>query len=482
MYTPKHTLLSAAQQLLDIVLMLSALALSLWLGSLPPTQRLALGDFLQLRFKAVNFLLLLLFSLIWHLILISMGLYHASRIERERGEWRDIIKAVLIGSMVLLVVTEVFQRDHVSRTAVVLFAGFAGLFTWVGHAVVRAVLGRMRRHNRNLRYLLLVGSNQRVQDFACRIIAKPQLGYRIVGYLDELLNGQSYHKMLSSHKYLGTLDDFDAVIDQEEVDEVVISLPIRSCYEQIKRLVEACEEQGIRVHLLSDFFQLKMARAYAIEFDGVPLLTMATGTFAVWPSSVKRVFDVVVGTALVVTLTPLFLLIALLIKLTSPHGPVLFRQTRIGHNRRRFEMLKFRTMVPDAERLQAALEELNEAQGPVFKIKNDPRVLPLGRLLRRTSLDELPQLFNVITGDMSLVGPRPLPLRDVRRFEEPWLKRRFSVKPGITCLWQINGRCETNFDTWIAQDLEYIDHWSFGLDLKILAKTIPAVLRGTGAH
>ena len=185
---------------------------------------------------------------------------------------------------------------------------------------------------------------------------------------------------------------------------------------------------------------------------------------------------------LVVILAPLFLLIALLIKVTSPDGPVIFRQTRIGHNRRRFQMLKFRTMVPDAEQLQTELEELNEAQGPVFKIKNDPRVFPFGRLLRRTSFDELPQLFNVIKGDMSLVGPRPLPLRDVERFEERWLQRRFSVKPGITCLWQINGRSETDFDTWIEQDLEYIDHWSFGLDLKILAKTIPAVLRGTGAH
>jgi lipopolysaccharide/colanic/teichoic acid biosynthesis glycosyltransferase len=145
-------------------------------------------------------------------------------------------------------------------------------------------------------------------------------------------------------------------------------------------------------------------------------------------------------------------------------------------------MLKFRTMVSDAEHLQPSLEHLNEAQGPVFKMKNDPRITPIGRILRRTSLDELPQLFNVIKGDMSLVGPRPLPLRDVERFEEAWLKRRFSVKPGITCLWQISGRSNETFDTWIAQDLAYIDNWSFHLDFKILCKTIPAVVRGRGAH
>jgi lipopolysaccharide/colanic/teichoic acid biosynthesis glycosyltransferase len=146
-------------------------------------------------------------------------------------------------------------------------------------------------------------------------------------------------------------------------------------------------------------------------------------------------------------------------------------------------MIKFRSMVPNAELLQCELEAMNEAQGPVFKIKNDPRITPIGRVLRKTSLDELPQLLNVLRGDMSLVGPRPLPLRDVKRFEESSLKRRFSVKPGITCLWQINGRSDlTSFDQWIEQDLEYIDHWSFSLDLKILAKTIPAVLKGTGAH
>ena len=186
--------------------------------------------------------------------------------------------------------------------------------------------------------------------------------------------------------------------------------------------------------------------------------------------------------ALLLCLSPLFLLVALLIKASAPHSPVFFAQTRVGYNRRRFKMLKFRTMVPEAEHLQANLESLNEAPGPVFKIKNDPRITPIGRWLRRISLDELPQLLNIIKGDMSLVGPRPLPLRDVERFEESWLKRRFSVKPGLTGLWQVNGRNNTNFDQWIEHDLAYIDQWSFGLDFKILAKTIPAVLKGTGAH
>jgi exopolysaccharide biosynthesis polyprenyl glycosylphosphotransferase len=233
---------------------------------------------------------------------------------------------------------------------------------------------------------------------------------------------------------------------------------------------------------LSDFFQCTIARPRVVEFDGIPILAFTTGACAVWTAYLKRAFDVIVASLLVLSLSPLFLLLALLIKIFSPKGPVFFVQTRVGYNRRHFKMVKFRTMVPEAERLQQVLEHLNEAHGPVFKIKKDPRITPIGRVLRKTSLDELPKLFNVIKGDMSLVGPRPLPLRDVERFKEAYLKRRFSVKPGITCLWQVNGRSNTTFDTWIAQDLEYIDNWSFGLDLKILCKTIPAVVRGLGAH
>ena len=195
----------------------------------------------------------------------------------------------------------------------------------------------------------------------------------------------------------------------------------------------------------------------------------------------KRAFDVIVTSLLLLGLAPLLLLLALLIKICSPQGPVFFAQTRVGYNGRQFKMLKFRTMVPYAEGFQLFLEHLHEAPGPMFKMQNDPRITPIGRILRKTSLDELPQLFNVIKGDMSLVGPRPLPLRDVERFEEAWLRRRFSVKPGMTCLWQVSEHSNATFDTWIAQDLAYIDNWSFHLDLEILCKTVPAVVRGLGA-
>jgi lipopolysaccharide/colanic/teichoic acid biosynthesis glycosyltransferase len=195
----------------------------------------------------------------------------------------------------------------------------------------------------------------------------------------------------------------------------------------------------------------------------------------------KRVIDLVGAAFGLMVLAPLLLVIAALIKLNGP-GPVLFTQRRYGFNKRLFSMIKFRTMVPDAEARQADLEEMNEAQGPVFKIARDPRVTPLGRFLRASSLDELPQLWNVLKGEMSLVGPRPLPVRDVGHFSEGWLMRRFSMPPGLTCLWQISGRSEIGFERWVQLDLEYIDHWSLRLDGLILLKTIPAVLRGTGAR
>jgi exopolysaccharide biosynthesis polyprenyl glycosylphosphotransferase len=482
MHPTRPQILPAVLKTLDILLMFMALAISLLHRDLSPEQLISVWDFLQFKLTMSNLLLLLLLTITWHLIFLSMGLYEISRLERGQEEWKDIVKAVLIGGMLLLLVTVVFHRGNVNRDTVLVFTGFACLFTCVGRALMRTILGWLHQRNRSVCRLLLVGSDQGAYDFAYHILSKPQFGYRLVGYLDDPPYGQSYQKLHVLLKHLGPLKNFDMVMDREHIDEVVISLPIHSCYERIKLLIDVCEIQGVRVHLLLDFFQLKLARAHATEFNGMPILTLATGTMAVWPAALKRAFDLVVSIALGLLLAPLLLLIALLLKLTSPHDPVLFVQTRVGYNRRHFKMFKFRTMVPDAEQLQADLEALNEAHGPVFKIKHDPRITPLGYWLRRTSLDEIPQLFNVIKGDMSLVGPRPLPLRDVQKFEEAWLKRRFSVKPGITCLWQINGRSETTFDKWIEQDLAYIDQWSFGLDLKILAKTVPTVLKGTGAH
>jgi exopolysaccharide biosynthesis polyprenyl glycosylphosphotransferase len=234
------------------------------------------------------------------------------------------------------------------------------------------------------------------------------------------------------------------------------------------------------VRLYPDNLGLQNPRWLSEEASDGHYIASKTGAGEGWPRTVKRTLDIVISSVLLLMLAPLLFAVAIAIKLTSP-GPVLFKQERVGVNKRRFRIFKFRTMVPDAEQLMRSLERKNEVSGPVFKIWSDPRVTPIGRFLRRSSIDELPQLFNVLKGDMSLVGPRPLPARDYVGFNEDWQRRRFSVKPGITCLWQVNGRSRIPFDQWMLLDLQYMDEWSLWLDLKILARTVPAVIRGSGA-
>ncbi len=277
------------------------------------------------------------------------------------------------------------------------------------------------------------------------------------------------------------LSSLGAIIAREPVDGVLVALPLRRRRDLIEKIVEACEEQGIMVRVRTDLFDLRVARPQVDTIDGVPVVTIRSGPEDGWQLVAKRIMDVIVSLSFLILLSPFLLLVALAIKIDS-RGPVFFRQERVGLNRRRFYVLKFRTMVEQADKTQESLEELNEADGPVFKIRKDPRVTRLGRFLRQFSIDEFPQLINVLRGEMSLVGPRPLPLRDVKLIDTQWHKRRFSVKPGLTCLWQVNGRSDLSFERWVRMDLEYIDTWSLILDIKILLKTIPAVLRGSGAY
>jgi exopolysaccharide biosynthesis polyprenyl glycosylphosphotransferase len=277
------------------------------------------------------------------------------------------------------------------------------------------------------------------------------------------------------------IEQLNSVIANKTVDEVLVSLPIDKYGPLVQAIVHQCEEQGIIVRVRTEMSTLRIARSYVDDLHGVPIVTIQSGPQDGWQLLSKRLIDIIASTALLVLLAPLFIAVVLLIKWDSP-GPVFFGQERVGFNKRRFRMLKFRTMIEGSDQQQCALEHLNEAEGPVFKIKNDPRITRIGAFLRRFSIDELPQLVNVLKGEMSLVGPRPLPVRDVERIDIQWHKRRFSIKPGITCLWQVNGRSNIGFNEWVRMDLDYIDKWSLGLDLLILVKTIPAVLRGPGAY
>jgi exopolysaccharide biosynthesis polyprenyl glycosylphosphotransferase len=323
------------------------------------------------------------------------------------------------------------------------------------------------------RRVVIVGSGPR----ALRVARQLDHTQELLGFVDS--NPTPADPAVERRK-LGGLDDLERVLMTHALDEVVIALPVKSHYEQIQRVIDLCEHTGTESKYLADIFACAASRMHADLVDALPLVSTRVGVDP-RAAALKRATDVV-GAALALALAlPLMLLIALAVKLSS-EGPVFFVQERFGRNKRRFPMIKFRTMVAGAEEMQEALETRNEVRGPVFKIRDDPRVTPLGRLLRRTSLDELPQLLNVLRGEMSLVGPRPLPTRDVLRFREAWLMRRFSVRPGITGVWQVSGRSEVAFDDWTAMDLHYIEHWSYGLDLRVLARTIPAVLTGRGAQ
>jgi exopolysaccharide biosynthesis polyprenyl glycosylphosphotransferase len=345
--------------------------------------------------------------------------------------------------------------------------------------VMQYWLAIVRRHGHNLRYMLILGTNSRAIEFARKIEAAPERGYQLLGFVDEdwpkldEFNATGYKLCCD---YAGLAE----YLRRNVVDEVAIYLPLRSFYEHSSQVAALCEQHGMVMRFASDIFGLKTARSRTEEFEGDHHIAAYTGVRDGWPLLVKRVLDLAISFTLLVLLAPLFLVVAALIKLTS-HGPVFFRQERMGINKRRFIIYKFRTMIPNAEEMMATLEDLNEVSGPVFKIMDDPRITPIGKFLRRTSIDELPQLFNILKGDMSLVGPRPLPVRDYQGFNQDWQRRRFTVRPGITCLWQVNGRSSIPFEQWMRLDLQYMDEWSLWLDLKILARTIPAVLRGSGA-
>jgi len=272
------------------------------------------------------------------------------------------------------------------------------------------------------------------------------------------------------------------MLHEHSVNGVIISAR-HTYFEQVENAIKTCELEGVEAWLVADFFGTQISRAYFDELLGQPLLVFRTTPETSWQGVAKQLMDFFGALLLLVLLIviPVIPLIALAIKLTSP-GPVFFRQQRSGLNGAPFTLYKFRTMVTNAEQFKRELEAMNEMSGPVFKVTNDPRVTPIGKFLRKYSLDELPQLFNVVRTEMSLVGPRPLPVDEVRRFENLAHRRRLSVKPGLTCIWQISGRNQiSDFKDWVRLDLEYIDNWSLWLDLKILIRTIPAVLVGTGA-
>jgi exopolysaccharide biosynthesis polyprenyl glycosylphosphotransferase len=440
---------------------------------------ISLAAFLSMRTKVSNFLIFLATLYIYHLVFRMFGLYRSRRLSPRLAETVDLLKATTLSAVCFAVIGWILSVRMLSVLFLIMFWAISSTVLIASRIALRFTLAHIRARGRNLRYLLIFGTNPRALAFARRLVSSPERGYRLLGFVDDQWPGmEEFHR--SGFELVCRYAGLAEFLRRNVVDEVVIYLPFGSFYRYWSEVASLCAHHGIIVRVNSDTFGLDNARWLAEEIDGGHSIATQTGAGEGWPLAVKRTLDVAISSALLVLLSPVFLAAALAIKFTSP-GPVLFLQERIGMNKRRFRICKFRTMIPDAERLMPALESRNELSGPVFKIKNDPRITPVGRFLRRTSIDELPQLINVIKGDMSLVGPRPLPVRDYEGFNEDWQRRRFSVKPGITCLWQVNGRSGISFDQWMLLDLQYMDEWSLWLDLKILARTVPAVMRGSGA-
>ncbi|MCE0498042.1 MAG: sugar transferase [Methylacidiphilales bacterium] len=400
------------------------------------------------------------------LALEYLGLYHYPPRNFANSLW-VIMRALGLLLVVIFASVIIFRIDQVTISRMAL-----GLFLIIGTGVLalRAALFllwlRQRGARTHLRqYILLCGRQEGRNRWKERFLSRPGKDYEIKAEFDLREEGVS--------RFIETLH-------VETVDIVVFNLD-EHIIPQVQEALLACEAEGVEAWVSADFIQTLFTHVQFDQFAGQPLLIYRTAPALSWELVVKRFLDVSGSAVLLIVMLLPMLVIAVLIRLTSP-GPVIFSQNRSGLHGRAFRMYKFRTMTTNAEQARVELEVLNEMSGPVFKVEKDPRVTPFGRWLRRTSLDELPQLWNVFFGEMSLVGPRPLPLYETANFGDLSQRRRMSVRPGITCLWQVRGRNQiSDFKDWVRLDLEYIDRWSLWLDIKILLRTVPVVLLGWGA-
>ena len=424
-----------------------------------------------------QYVLLLFFILpIWALLLAGAGFYRSHRTLPLGEEIWAAGKVAFGGTAILVLLIYGLRLEFVSRWFLVLF-GVVNFVFLAGEKIgLRLTSHWVRSRGFNFRTALLVGTGPKAAQLAEFLEGHPHWGFRVLGYLDD--NGGE-PRLQDRWPRLGRITDMESILSGEVVDEVIFVIEKGKLGDYEEALLVA-ERHGVRAHVSLDIFPHVLARPVLEELDGVPLLSFTTTPSNPGQLVAKRLIDLTLALILFLVTLPVQILAALAILLTSGF-PIFFRQVRCGLNGRHFTLPKFRTMAPGSEERLSEISHLNEMTGPVFKASRDPRSTPVGRVLRRLSIDELPQLWSVIVGDMSLVGPRP-PLPEEVSHYEPWQRRRLSMKPGLTCLWQVSGRSELDFDRWMALDLKYIDTWSPLLDLKILLKTVPAVLSGRGAR
>ena len=412
-------------------------------------------------------------------IFAMRGLYRI----RPTGSWfrqvRAIVSSATLGLTILIAYYFVFPSSSNSRlmapfvwaTTIIVLCVFRLIFSWIMGMLHRLGVAETR--------VLVVGSGKLAKLIMQHMAANPNLGYSVVGFLHDQHNPNEPPSDFGRFKMLGTLEDLGMVIRSMQIDEVIIALP-SNLHQQSIRSVRLLDRLGTSFKLVPDLYELSLSRIDMEAVEGIPLIAIKEDSINTAQRIVTRAVDVTISVLVLLIGLPLWLCIGLAIRLTSK-GPIIYKQIRIGQNGKPFKAYKFRTMFKDADQRLASLLAFNEVQGPLFKIRDDPRITPVGKFLRRTSFDEIPQFLNILRGDMSLVGPRPPLPREVEAYED-WQRGRLAMKPGLTGLWQVRGRSDISFDEGVLMDLYYIQNWSLRLYFQILLRTIPAVLFSRGAY
>ena len=413
------------------------------------------------------------FGILWVIVLWYQGLYRLRARWRLRTEAMDIARATLLVAAITLSILFLFKQEDVSRVFLVALFTAEPLVTLAGRGILRFAFSELRSRGHNARYMLVIGTGKLAQDFADLVESRAGLGLHVIGHLS--VPGES--QQIVTRPILGDLDSIEEVLHTNIVDEVAACLAPESA-SLLEPIASLAADEGKTVRIPVDPSDGSVRNAREEEFEGLLVRSLVHDGHREAGLVIKRLIDVVGAAVGLIILSPLLLVTAVLIRVQDG-SPVIFRQTRVGLHGRPFTILKFRTMDPDAEERLHEVAHLNELKGAAFKASNDPRMSRLGRRLRKLSIDELPQLWNVLKGEMSLVGPRPPLPSEVVEYDI-WHRRRLSMKPGITGLWQVESRHEANFDRWVELDLSYIDRWTLWLDLSILLRTMPNVMMARG--
>ncbi len=408
----------------------------------------------------------------WWVLFGVFGGYDFSPIERTRDSLKRLALPLILGALAVGATVFFVKDDLLSRRVIGAFLAANVALILLARALMLKAAPRFYRATGALRRVVIVGGDAAALDFGAAV-ERAGWGLQLAGYVLP----SDLAPAAPPERILGPLADLPILLDETAADDVVVASPGLDAG-ALQRVIRDCEEVGVCIHIPSPFFNAALSRPHIEVFSGIPMLTFSAAPYNPVALGCKRAADLLGSLILGIALSPVMLAIALAVRLTS-RGPAVFCQVRCGLYGREFVMYKFRTMIADAETRRPLLNHANEMRGPVFKIKDDPRITPLGRFLRRYSLDELPQLWNVFRGDMSLIGPRPPLPAEVRQYER-WQRRRLSMRPGLACIWQVTDRNRATFEQWMADDLRYIDHWSLWLDVKIALKTLPAIFKGTG--